>query len=630
MAIDSKRGIYQNYRNLFSSYASVYLVVIGLSVGLSANTFADTKLDFFGDAFLNERNDLIIGSSADGSASVQVPLFSTQGPPISVRTIQVGVGSPHNGSLVVGAFDQSDPVAVIEASGAVIVGVNGHGSMIINPNGIVRRSLSITNGIIGQGQNSTGEVAIRGGGWRTGDLYVGQAGSGTLTLSGGVLDSRNVYLASTQTATATVALDRQSTWGNRDALLTLGPGPVNLGVHNGSKIESGHTFITGPSNIQITAAGSWKNFGLFQIGRETLQVPGPGSSVLVSDAGSRLSTQGLTVGVNSPGAMTIQKGAAVVAEHAGVGFIQPTGTLTIKDPGSSLTAIQNLGVRGSITVQNGASLNVGSGGLLIGCGTTGAVCSLSVSGIGSQVNAVNILVGLEAGEGILSVAGGAQLRSDFAQIGISSFSAGAVTVTGVGSVWSNQGDINIGLQIPGKLSILDGALVRSTTTQLGPLGTLVLGSGTLEGDLINTGGVVTAGDPGIQMLLNGSYTQLAGEVDLEIAGLTPDKYDRFVIHGTGDFEGGFIRLSFVDGFFPHAGDKFDILMADQGLTFTQNMFAFSGIYPDFQFDTQFLDGALILTALNDATPVPEANTFALFGSGLVGLWLVAAKRRRTR
>ena len=132
------------------------------------------------------------------------------------------------------------------------------------------------------------------------------------------------------------------------------------------------------------------------------------------------------------------------------------------------------------------------------------------------------------------------------------------------------------------------------------------------------------------MLLNGSYTQLAGEVDLEIAGLTPDKYDQFLIHGTGDFEGGFIHLSFLDGFFPHAGDKFDILKADQGLTFTQNMFVFSGIYPDFQFDTQFLDGVLVLTALNDADPVPEANTFVLFGSGLVGLWLVAAKRRRLR
>jgi T5SS/PEP-CTERM-associated repeat protein len=606
MAIDSKRGIYQNVRNLLSSYASVYLLVIGLSVGLIANTFADTTLDVFGNAWI-ERDKLIIGYEADGSASVQVPRFSTQGPPISVRSILIGVVSPHNGSLVVGAFDQSDPLAMIQASDAVVVGAFGHGQMTINPNGIVHRSV-LPQGIIGQHQNSTGEVTMRGGQWITGDLYVGQAGSGTLTLSGGNLSNlTNGYLASTETAIATVALDRQSSWLTAGQLV-LGPGSVNLAIRNGSQIESGRTSITGPSNIQITAEGSWKNFGNFHIG-ESLTFPPPVSSVLISDAGSKLFTQSLLVGKYSPVAMTIQKGAAVVAEHAKVGSeaITPalTATLTLQDPGSSLTATYLMD-GGSISVQNGASLKVVI--LRVFCGPeTSEVCSLSVSGIGSQVTGSDIIVGA-TGEGILTVAGGAQLRSDHVVIGTrfppASGNLGSATVTGVGSMWSNRDDINIGLEIPGKLSIRDGALVKSPTTRLGPQGTLVLGGGTLEGDLINNGGVVTVEDPGIQMLLKGSYNQLAGKVGLEIAGLTPDKYDRVVIHGTGNFEGGVIHLSFLDGFFPHAGDKFDILMADQGLTFTKNMFVFSGIYPDFQFDTQFLDGVLTLTALNDAVPVP--------------------------
>ncbi len=125
------------------------------------------------------------------------------------------------------------------------------------------------------------------------------------------------------------------------------------------------------------------------------------------------------------------------------------------------------------------------------------------------------------------------------------------------------------------------------------------GTGTIGGDLNNSGGTVAPGNsPGI-LTVDGNYTQGAGgTLALEVGGLTPgEQHDKLVVMGTADLNGT-VAVELIDSFTPADNDQFDVLdfttFVDSGY-----MFDFSAAMGAASWDTSLFesDGVLVFGAV---------------------------------
>jgi hypothetical protein len=114
-------------------------------------------------------------------------------------------------------------------------------------------------------------------------------------------------------------------------------------------------------------------------------------------------------------------------------------------------------------------------------------------------------------------------------------------------------------RINGASVLLDGIVdIAQLELQGGALGTL--GSGTLQGSLINNGGRLLPGGIG-KLRITGSFTQSAGgtlAINLG-ASATCSAFDQLQIGGAANL-GGTLRIERVDGCNPSAGQRFPIMM----------------------------------------------------------------------
>jgi hypothetical protein len=86
------------------------------------------------------------------------------------------------------------------------------------------------------------------------------------------------------------------------------------------------------------------------------------------------------------------------------------------------------------------------------------------------------------------------------------------------------------------------------------------GSGTIGGDLNNSGGAVSPGNSAGVLTIDGDYTQgSGGTLAIEIAGTSPgDEHDRLVVNGQANLAGA-LAVTLIDSFTPLDGHTFDIL-----------------------------------------------------------------------
>lgn len=62
------------------------------------------------------------------------------------------------------------------------------------------------------------------------------------------------------------------------------------------------------------------------------------------------------------------------------------------------------------------------------------------------------------------------------------------------------------------------------------------------------------------------HTQYEAVLEIDLGGTAPDtQHDQLVVRGVAQLS-GLLSVSFVDGFTPSAGDRFEVLTADEGLT----------------------------------------------------------------
>ena len=210
---------------------------------------------------------------------------------------------------------------------------------------------------------------------------------------------------------------------------------------------------------------------------------------------------GLTVGYTSTGVLTIQNGATVTSGFLfnGIGntigdLASGVGPVTVSGPGSAWNASVNALIvgnsgTGTLTIENGATVTSSSGGI-IGNAISG-VGTATVSGPGSAWNtgSASMTIG-SAGKGTLTIENGATVTTNVGDIGSGASGSGAVTVNGAGSTWTMAG-MRVGTQGAGRLTIENGASV--TTSGNAFIANSASGSGVVTvsgpGSTWNAGGI---------------------------------------------------------------------------------------------------------------------------------------------
>ena len=137
---------------------------------------------------------------------------------------------------------------------------------------------------------------------------------------------------------------------------------------------------------------------------------------------------------------------------------------------------------GTLTIQDGGTVNSAGGSVGLSAGSTGTV---TVTGPGSTwINGPSGGLNIGSfGTGTLTIANGGRVIDTtplVTNIGNGAGSQGTVTVTGAGSLWSDIAGFNIGNSGTGTLTIADGGIVAAPTvmiaTNAGAIGTLNIGA----------------------------------------------------------------------------------------------------------------------------------------------------------
>lgn len=212
--------------------------------------------------------------------------------------------------------------------------------------------------------------------------------------------------------------------------------------------------------------------------------------------GIAASTDSLVIGDSSAGVLTIGGGGTLtsggtVAVGLNAGSV---GLALVDGTGSTWTIIgTNLLVgqegTGTLTIQNGGAVNAVN---VVIADNTGSTGTIAVTGTGSTMSLTGDLYvgnGTNGSNGTLTIADGATVSNMNGELGGNFNAVGMVTVTGVGSTWSNSGSLRVGNVGFGTLTIANGGVVIMGAGA----GTLTIASGASSTGAVNIGNGGAAG-----------------------------------------------------------------------------------------------------------------------------------------
>jgi T5SS/PEP-CTERM-associated repeat protein len=373
-----------------------------------------------------------------------------------------------------------------DGAGNSLTITNG-GKVVNGKKGLIGNSASASNNIVTV--TGTGSIWSNTGVFTVDGIIVGNGSAGnmlTIAAGGKVFNASYGYVGygaygNNNYVTVTGA---GSLWNNVSLYVGSSSAGNSLIITNGGSVRNGGGYIgsdTSPSNNSVTVTGagsSWTN-GMLYVGSSGVgntltiadggQVNGSGrigelasatsNTVTVTGAGSLWNSgNNLSVGREGAGnSLTIAAGGKVVIPgsfayygYIGYGSGASNNTVTVTGAGSLLTnqchfSVGHSGAGNRLTIADGGKVAVAGNNVYtyIGYQTSSRNNSVTVTGTGSILNNQNdFYVGKDgAGNSLTIAAGGQVVNGGIAYIGgnaSSSASNNSVTVTGAGSVWSNN------------------------------------------------------------------------------------------------------------------------------------------------------------------------------------------------
>ncbi|MCX6900359.1 MAG: PEP-CTERM sorting domain-containing protein [Verrucomicrobia bacterium] len=367
--------------------------------------------------------------------------------------IGVSAGANSNVALVSGAG------SVWSNSMDFTVGWGGASNQLIIADG---GTVYSAGGYIGFAGGNSNTVTVTGAGsvWKnTVELYVGDGGSlNQLAITGGgsVYNSGNYsyigFTGASKSNAVTVA-DAGSVWSNSNLIVGANGSFNQLTITNGAAVYSvvGYIGTNSSANaniVTVAGAGSvWSNSSELYVGWW-----GDGNQLIIANSGRVYDTT------------------------ANIGADGPNNSVTVTGVGSVWSNSANLyigqgGLRNSLTITNGGTVYSANGYICDRGGASGYENVVLVSGVGSAWNnSSNLYVGGIGGSyNQLTISYSGTVSSTTGYIGFG-YGAGnnSVLVTGAGSVWSNSGTLFVGyIGTYNQLTISSGGKVYSTTGYIG-------------------------------------------------------------------------------------------------------------------------------------------------------------------
>lgn len=378
--------------------------------------------------------------------------------------------------------------------------------------------------------------------WNVGDeLIVGDSANGTLSIGGGsdvtssgATQGFNPLVSGKVTVTGT-----GSTWVSTQNVLLGVFGTGELEVLAGGQVDSPTALLgqsSGVGKALVSGSGSqWIN-------SQTLIVGNGGTGELTIQQQGRVRSKISVIGLNdaSHGSVVIdgQLSTWEVADTLSVGAIPTGGTATL-----SLTGAGSRLYVGDAAVSHATAVPVGNTAVIVS--DTGSPAELKVYDGNSVQNSGSAYIGYAVGE------------------------SGSVLINGAASTWNNAGDVVVGLAGSGTLTLVDGATVNAGgTVSVGAEG-LLIGRGTVDGSLSNSGRVAPGQSIGA-LTVNGGYQQMAaGKLQVELSGSTAGQFDTLGSSGLATLTGTLdVDLGLVGGnpYEPQMGNTYQLVTASSGVS----------------------------------------------------------------
>ena len=477
--VTGSNSVWQNSADLYVGYSGSNnsLVITSGAEVLAANTYISSFGGTSNSVQISDAGSALINS---GSIWVGASPFSWPGLGGSgTLTITSGATLTAAGLIISGATD---------SVGTVEIGLKGGSDSGMTLN-VPLITFGEGTGSLGLNQSDTLTISgsIEGATAPSSYAMIQQYGSGTTILTGishtGLgyrVDGGQLMIDGGILDIYLIdAISPNETGGPRTVTVGNKNSDISLVVKNGGELHSFVTIIGTDlqkgSDVLTTSSNNW---------------------ALITDPGSKLIAGDLQVGnVSSGNSLMISNGATVSsALSTNIGISGSHNSVTVDGTGSSLSSSGSL-VVGTYSQSRDSSANtlrvtnggiVASGSATIGNTTSSFGNSVTVSGSGSLwTNDGDLILGNGGSSNSLIVSNGGGVMSSNLFISSSSTSSdNAVLVTGssgIGSTLNNIGGLSIGSAGSGSLTVADGALVVASggvtiASQAGSVGTLNIGS----------------------------------------------------------------------------------------------------------------------------------------------------------
>lgn len=400
--------------------------------------------------------------------------------------------------------------------GGVLSGVQRveNGAFVIENGGV---AVNLTeDSTVGTDNGDVGVATVTGVGssWvNSHDLFVGEFGTGTLTIAdGAAVSNDNAYVGNQADATGTVTVTG-STWNTNSGLYLGFDGTATLNVEGGGTVGSESSVIGYRS--------------------------GSDGTVTVTGAGSTWTSQTMLVGNRGNGAFIVADGGEASIEYGDVGVETGTGAVTVTGAGSSLTSSNELVVgdftTGTLTIADGGVVQSSSGIVEVGKelggnGTLniGAAAGETAVGAGT-LDAEMVQFGFGAGTINFN-----HTDTDYEFAADISRSYGSGTINHIAGITRLTGDASA---FNGTTDISGGSLYVNTTLGgvVNVAGGTLGGSGTLGSVTIGSGGTLAPGNSIGTITVNGDLALTSGST--YAVEVSPSAADQTIVTGTATIAG---------------------------------------------------------------------------------------------